>query len=415
MPLTPLPRKRILTAAGQRTSKDLTGMSLPRPASSTLPYRRPRYRWKLHSIRSLCRAYPVIVFFVAIYFLLFLRPLWLYATHAKSHGFLAQPIPANHHIIGFLHRYILPSFLVRILYRFGSGRSFAYQFPIPEITHARPPSEWPLPELTRPVYRPRRRLRHRASTVRIHDEAVMNQKTYYELISPAYLAFHTFSIANSTNAREFRDLSRQQQRKRIPEEYTHLIDWQFVLASPPTWAEDVWAELEAEQAEHGDLLVLDEFAKEDEERMAENMNDGKTYRWMQEVIKRAEDGRGRSALWVMYDPRLRSSCDTISNLSTIVRTQEDGYRHIPYPPEPRSIPRIVPRCATYILRLIIRNLVHTQLLLSRPRLWNELGSGMSLLSVAINRELTVGEPSPPLPVAANPGRREYPAQPHCGP
>jgi hypothetical protein len=319
MPLTSLPRKRVLTAAtSQRTDADSTGMSLPRPASSTLPYRRPRYRWTLHSIRNFGRAHPVIVFFVTTYLLLFLRPLWFYATHAKSHGFLAQPIPANHHIIGFLHRYILPSFLVRILYRFGSGRDYAYQFPIPEIVNARPPSEWPLPELTRPVYRPRRKLRHRASTVRIHDEAVLNQKTYYELVSPAYLAFHTFSIANSTNARDFRDLSRRHQRKRIPEEYTHLIDWQFVLASPPSWAEDVWAELEVEQAEHGDLLVLDELANEEQERMPENMNDGKTYRWMQEVVKRAEDGRGRPALWVMYDRFSRTFAEFISDLSTDV-------------------------------------------------------------------------------------------------
>ncbi|KAI5452498.1 hypothetical protein NCC49_000661 [Naganishia albida] len=127
----------------------------------------------------------------------------------------------------------------------------------------------------------------------------MQNKQHYELVAPAYLAFHTFSIANSTKAREFRDLSREYQRKRIPEAYSHLVDWQFVMASPPEWANDVWAELEAEQAEHGDILLLDEMVKADGERMPENMNDGKTYGWMQEVVKRAEDGRGRQALWVM--------------------------------------------------------------------------------------------------------------------
>lgn len=71
------------------------------------------------------------------------------------------------------------------------------------------------------------------------------------------------------------------------------------MASPSDWAEGVWAELEAEQAEHGDILLLDEMVKVEGERMPENMNDGKTYRWMQEVIKRSEDGRGRQALWVM--------------------------------------------------------------------------------------------------------------------
>lgn len=220
-------------------------------------------------------------------------------THAKSHGFLVQPIPANHHIIGFLHRYILPAVVVRILFALGSGRPFAFQFPIEEIVNARSPYEWPLPELSKPIYRPRRRLRHSASTVRIHDQAVMQNKQHYELVSPAYLAFHTFSIANSSKAREFRDLSREHQRKRIPEDYAHLVDWQFVMASPPDGAEDVWAELEAEQAEHGDILLLDEMAKVEGERMPENMNEGKTYRWMQEVVKRSEDGRGRQALWVM--------------------------------------------------------------------------------------------------------------------
>ncbi|GHJ89726.1 hypothetical protein NliqN6_6128 [Naganishia liquefaciens] len=163
---------------------------------------------------------------------------------------------------------------------------------------ARSPYDWPMPELSKPTYRPRRRLRHSASKVRIHDEAVLQHKSHYELVSPAYLSFHTFSVANSSNARTFRDLSRQHQRNRIPQDYAHLIDWQFVMASPPDSAQEVWAQLEAEQAEHGDLLLVDEMQAQDE-RMPENMNDGKTYKWMQEVVKRSQDGRGRQALWVM--------------------------------------------------------------------------------------------------------------------
>jgi hypothetical protein len=64
--------------------------------------------------------------------------------------------------------------------------------------------------------------------------------------------------------------------------------------------------------------VLDELANEEQERMPENMNDGKTYRWMQEVVKRAEDGRGRPALWVMYDRFSRTFAEFISDLSTDV-------------------------------------------------------------------------------------------------
>lgn len=300
MPSSSLPRRRILTGSPDSVDRhNSSRMSLPAPASSTLPYRKSRVQSSLRSVKLFCRRHPVIAFFGLTYLILFLRPLWIFVTHAKSHGFLVQPIPANHHIIGFLHRYILPSVVVRILYALGSGRPFTFQYPIQEIVNARSPYEWPLPELSKPIYRPRRRLRHSASTVRIHDQAVMQNKQHYELVSPAYLAFHTFSVANSSKAREFRDLSRDHQRRRIPEEYAHLIDWQFVMASPSDWAEGVWAELEAEQAEHGDILLLDEMVKVEGERMPENMNDGKTYRWMREVIKRSEDGRGRQALWVM--------------------------------------------------------------------------------------------------------------------
>lgn len=298
MPFDSLPRRRILTGSpdsvnGSSSSK----MSLPLP-SSTAANRKPKFRVNLHSIKQLCRRHPVVVFFAVIYLLLFLRPLWVFITHVKTHGFLVQPIPANHHIIGFLHRYILPTSVTHFLYALGSGRPFAFKFPIPEIVGARSPYNWPMPELSRPVYRPRRRLRHSASKVRIHEAAVMQHKGHYELVSPAYLAFHTFSVANSTNAREFRDLSRQHQRTRIPHEYAHLVDWQFVMASPPDSAEEVWSQLEAEQAEHGDLLLIDEMRAQDE-RMPENMNDGKTYKWMREVVRRSEDGRGRQALWVM--------------------------------------------------------------------------------------------------------------------
>jgi hypothetical protein len=299
MPLESLPRRRILTGSPDLVNRyPSSAMSLPHPASSSPAYRKPRYRFNLHSVRNFSRKHPVVTFFVLAYLLLFLRPLWIFVTHVKTHGFLVQPIPANHHIIGFLHRYILPTIITRFLYALGSGRPFAFQFPIQEIIDARSPYSWPLPDLTKPIYRPRRRLRHTASKVRIHEKAVMENKQHYELVSPAYLAFHTFSVANSTNAREFRDLSRQYQRNRIPQQYAHLIDWQFVMASPPDSAQEVWSQLEAEQAKHGDLLLLDEMQPQDK-RMPENMNDGKTYRWMQEVVRRSEDGRGRQASWVM--------------------------------------------------------------------------------------------------------------------
>lgn len=299
MPLDSLPRRRILTGSPDSVNRySSSTMSLPLPTSTSAVYRKPKFRFNLHSARNFCRRHPVIAFFALAYVLLFLRPLWIFVTHVKTHGFLVQPIPANHHIIGFLHRFILPTIVTRFLYALGRGRPFAFQFPIQEIIDARSPYDWPMPELLKPVYRPRRRLRHSASRVRIHEGAVMQHKGHYELVSPAYLAFHTFSVANSTNAREFRDLSRQHQRTRIPQEYAHLVDWQFVMASPPDSAEDLWTQLEAEQAEHGDLLLLDEMQPQGE-RMSENMNDGKTYRWMKEVVKRTEDSRGRQALWVM--------------------------------------------------------------------------------------------------------------------
>jgi hypothetical protein len=91
---------------------------------------------------------------------------------------------------------------------------------------------------------------------------------------------------------------REYQRRRIPLAYLHLVDFAFVICSPRDDDSLAWSRLQSEQAEWGDLLILDEMSG-DADKMVENGDDGKTYRWMREVVERAKDGRGRQALWVM--------------------------------------------------------------------------------------------------------------------
>lgn len=227
------------------------------------------------------------------------------------------------------------------------------EFPMPKIVQAPSMYEWEVPKLTKPKRRPRRRLgesikpvgrgvtmersiwreayRANATLASLivedhvndaeapalesrhqhhppppdhhhHQHDTCNPHAYWsdprDLTSPAMLAIHAFSTARPKD-RPMRDVLREHQRRRVPWEYMHLLDFQFVICSPPASDTEAWSRLSAEQEEWGDLLLLDELATNDADRMKENGDDGKTYRWMREVVSRALDGRGREALWVM--------------------------------------------------------------------------------------------------------------------
>lgn len=227
------------------------------------------------------------------------------------------------------------------------------EFPMQKIVQAPSMYEWEVPRLTKPKRRPRRRLgepaktsgrlglprglsrgdaaeamgrnvtladlvvadpsdesltpaaiqvRHPHHPPHHHEDDTCSPRAYWsdprDLTSPAMLAIHAFSTARPKD-RPMRDVLREHQRRRVPWRYMHLLDFQFVICSPPSTDIEAWARLSAEQEQWGDLLLLDELATSDSDRMKENGDDGKTYRWMREVVARALDGRGREALWVM--------------------------------------------------------------------------------------------------------------------
>lgn len=95
------------------------------------------------------------------------------------------------------------------------------------------------------------------------------------------LKLHIFSM-NTPRSRMRRDLIRSQDRlAAIPPVYRHMVELRFILGRCVIECD----ELEAEQAEHGDLFMLD---------MDENMDRGKTTMWLRSLN---QEGM-REALWV---------------------------------------------------------------------------------------------------------------------
>lgn len=171
-----------------------------------------------------------------------------------------------------------------------------WYYPIPELVSARHPTTHTPPKLTEPLRRKRRKLRQDPRDLPLVRHYAPEEKT--DLISPAFLSFNVLTM-QSPKARANRDLVRQYQKSRIPPAYEHLIEYNFVMASPNYTEPEKWAMLEEEQDEYGDLVILDEMEVDDEKRMQENGDFGKTYRTWQELMARADDGRGRSAVWYL--------------------------------------------------------------------------------------------------------------------
>lgn len=167
------------------------------------------------------------------------------------------------------------------------------RYPIEELIAAPHPSTFlPLPELTRPVYEEKELVIPFGATIGFGKSSVKTR----QLVSPAYVALHTFTTA-FPSSRGMRDIHRQTQRHRIPSSYRHLIDFRFVLCSPSEDDIDSWTSLALEQQEYGDLFLLDDNTPFSS-RMKENMDSGKSYRWMQELL-RSQSGMPRQAWWYL--------------------------------------------------------------------------------------------------------------------
>lgn len=174
------------------------------------------------------------------------------------------------------------------------GRMFMWTYPIPELVEAKHPIEFEVPRLEPALRRKRRKLRDHPQPPPQDQHFQPWEKT--DLVSTAFLSFNVLTM-QSPKARSFRDLLRKYQKSRIPPAYEHLIDYNFVMASPAWHDRAAWAELETEQAQYGDLVIMDEMEEDDSKRMPENGDFGKSYRTWQTLIERAEDGRGRKAMW----------------------------------------------------------------------------------------------------------------------
>lgn len=253
----------------------------------------------LNILRYICIRWPLIPFLVITILVLGYRPVSFWMMNKKTHGWSAKPNPTFSHVLVHAHNYWLSDKVMVAIEPYlpdRYGREFMWYYPIPELVNAKHPIEFELPRLGPPVRRKRRKLRHHPSPPPASQHFRPGEKT--DLVSPAFLSFNVLTM-HSPKARLFRDLLRKYQKSRIPPAFEHLVEYNFVMASPPGNNHTAWKELSDEQEEFGDLVVLDELETDESKRMPENGDFGKTYRWLQEVVKRGEDGRGRKALWYL--------------------------------------------------------------------------------------------------------------------
>lgn len=135
----------------------------------------------------------------------------------------------------------------------------------PSLFHAPWAGSWAVPELTAPRYE------------------------NGTLVSPALLMLHVMSTPSAAGTARRAFLRDVGVLNTVPPEFRHLVELSFVLGYPEDG--DKWthrAELDAEQAEHGDLFFLHGLVN------GENMNEGKTVAWMEAV-----PARPRTAQFVM--------------------------------------------------------------------------------------------------------------------
>lgn len=248
-------------------------------------------------IRYICWRWPLLPLFIIWFAALSYRPVHFWLTHKKTHGWSAKPHPTFSHLVVHAHEYWLPDKFMSAIEPYlpdKYGREFMWYYPIPELINAKHPVEFELPRLSTPIRRTRRRLRAEPQAAPAIQNFTPEDKT--DIVSTALLSFNVLTM-HSPAARVFRDTLRKYQKTRIPPAFEHLVDYNFVMASPTGNNGTAWEELEMEQAEYGDLVILDEMETDESRRMPENGDYGKTYRWLQETIKRGEDGRGRKAIW----------------------------------------------------------------------------------------------------------------------
>lgn len=250
-------------------------------------------------LRHICIRWPLVPFLVITVLVLGFRPWFFWIRNHRTHGWSAKPNPTFSHLLVHAHTYWFSDTFMTAIEPWlpdKYGREFMWYYPIPELINAKHPVQFELPRLGPPVRRKRRRLRHSPPRPMHNHHYHPHEKT--DIISPAFLSFNVLTM-QSPKARQFRDLLRKYQKTRIPPAFEHLVEYNFVMASPSGNNHTAWEELEEEQEEFGDLVVLDEMETDESKRMPENGDFGKTYRWLQELIRRAEDGRGRKALWYL--------------------------------------------------------------------------------------------------------------------
>ncbi len=174
---------------------------------------------------------------------------------------------------------------------YDNSRWSGTSFPIKELMDTPHPSTYlPLPSLSIPTFRNVSLLLPPSMADFLPPSVITQQYS-----SPAFLAFHIFSMRGDNN-RMMRNRHRRFEKHRIPKRYSHLVDYKFVICSPPEDDSEGWQILAEEQAIHGDLMILDN-GKLWNQRMNENMDQGKTYRWMQENVRFKEEELGREAWW----------------------------------------------------------------------------------------------------------------------
>ena len=248
-------------------------------------------------LRNICTRWPLIPLSIVWFFLVAFRPIHFWMNHKESHGWSAKPHPTFSHLLVHAHNYWLPAGFMNAIEPWlpdSRGREFMWVFPIPELVEGRHPIEFELPRLGPVVRRKRRRLRSIPEPPPQDQHFQPHEKT--DIVSPAFLSFNVLTMA-SPKARMFRDLLRKYQKTRIPPAFEHLVEYNFVMASPPSHDRLAWHELDLEQEQFGDLVIMDEMETDESKRMPENGDYGKSYRTWKELLDRAEDGRGRKALW----------------------------------------------------------------------------------------------------------------------
>ncbi|KAL7413831.1 hypothetical protein BDY24DRAFT_388302 [Mrakia frigida] len=121
-----------------------------------------------------------------------------------------------------------------------------------------------------------------------------------------YLMVATFSTSSPEDY-QCRKMLRERRKDGVPERLIRegVVQLKFVLGKSRSGSEEEESRLDEEEKEYGDLIRLG---------VEENMDDGKTYEFLKELVKRGEEGEGKPQFVLKTDQ------DTLLHLPNILES-----------------------------------------------------------------------------------------------